>query len=1196
VKPLSPDAKHRLRRIGVTVGAVVALFGLVGVFGMPLLLRHVMTRQVAAAVHRPVSVGAISVNPYTLTVEINQLQIGERATAHPFVEIDHLRIKASWASLFRLALMVKELRVERPALHLVRTADQRFNVSDLLDRATPADTSRQPFRFAVSNLQLTDGTIQFDDQVLGKRHTIEHVQLSVPVITNLPADGERVVHPRLQMVIDGSPLRLTGTATPFATPPESVLDLQLHRLDLSRYRGYLPPRLPITLSKGALSGTLRVQVVHAASHPRIHLGGTMALDQLELRDGANAPLLELKHAVTTLTDVAPLEHMVHLGRISVDGLTVYAMRHRDRTTNFTSLVGRPAPSHGAPAQATTTATPATPTDLALEMLELSDSTLHVTDQSGATPVALALQGLHGGLTNLRTTGQTPASFELGAHLTGGGSMAVTGSLDLAHSQVTTDISLDQIDLPALQDLAPSELAAGLTAGTLSAQATVRTQFATGHFNVHVEPATVSLDHVEVNVPGQRETPIAWTRLSASIAQVDWAARQVTVNELRANGVQVFVRHERPGGLSLASLLRASASSTPHDTAASASASPWHYRIASVAIDTTEARLEDDAAPRHVELVVAPMTLSLKDLSSDLSQPVALALDGTLNRQGRFTVTGTAVPAPLTANLQIATQWLDLAALDPYVSDTLNTTMTSAALTMNGALALATAHDQLRVSYRGDATLGNVRLLDRVTSDSFLRWTSLSTRGMNVELGAGPPKVQIGALALTNFEARVILNADGRLTLSDIMASPPSAPATRTRAPPASGRQTPPPSSAPAATSARPLTAVIELGRTTLQGGHVTFTDNFITPHYTADLTAITGTVGAFGTRATAPAAVALQGQLNGLAPIAINGAVNPLAPRAFVDLKAKADGVELPGLTPYSAKYTGYPIVKGTLTLNVHYLLEQGQLTADNHLFIDQFTFGDRVESRDATNLPVRLAVALLKNARGEIAVDVPVSGSLSDPQFSLGGVILDAFRNLIVKAATSPFHLIASAFGTQEDLDYVEFAPGLATLMPDSEHKLATIARALQERPALRLDISGRVDPQVDREGLREARLTSLIKRRKMQESGGHEDADRVPLTPDEYDTYLMRVYKTATFPKPRNFLGMDKSLPPDEMKKLLLTNMEITDQDLQHLADERAQAVRQWLSGTVDPARLFVVAPKLTADGSNEPGKTTRVDLSLK
>jgi outer membrane protein OmpA-like peptidoglycan-associated protein len=973
--------RRAIRRIGLIVGAVIALFGLVGFAGVPLLLRHIMIGQVAAAMNRPVRVGVIGFNPYTLKLDLDQLQIGERGTSQSFIDISHLRIRVSWASLFRLALVVKELHVERPVIHLVRTAEQRFNVSDLLDRPVRADRSRTPFRFAVSNLQLNDGTIQFDDKVLGGRHTIEQVQIDVPFISNLPADVEIAVQPFLRMVIDGSPLHISGKATPFSMLPASVVDLKLQQLDLSRYRTYLPQETPITFAKGMLSCSVKVHVVNADSQPSIRLSGTMALDQVEL-----------------------------------------------------------------------------------------------------------------------------------------------------------------------------------------------------------------------HVPGQRETPIAWTRLSASIAQVDWAARQVTVHEMRADGVRVFVRRERDGGVSLASLIRAPAPLISLDAAPSPSVSPWRYRIVSLAIDNAEARLEDAAAPRRIEFIVAPMQLHLKDLSSDPSEPIGLELDATLNGQGRFNITGTAVPAPFQAKLQIAGHEIDLTAMEPYVSDMLNATISSAALTMNGALALATAYDKLRVSYQGDATLGKVRMLDRVTSESVLGWNSFGASRIDADIGSGPPKVQIGMLALTDFDARLILKSDGSLNILDMMESPRFMPASLTPAQPASDDQTPATFSAPAAITARPIDAEIELGGMTLQGGHVHFTDNFIKPNYTADLFDIAGTVGPFGTSAAAPAAVALQGQVNGSAPIAINGAVNPLAPMAFVDLKAKADGVELTGLTPYSAKYTGYPIVKGTLTIDVHYLLDQGQLTADNHLFIDQFTFGDRVESEDATTLPVRLAVALLKNARGEIAVDVPVTGSLSDPQFSLSGVILDAFLNLIVKAVTSPFSLIASAFGTQEELDYVEFAPGLAMLTPDSQQKLATIAQALQDRPALQLDISGRVDPQFDREGLREARLASLIRMRKIKDIGGHEDADPAQLTPEEYDTYLTRVYKTATFPKPRDFLGLDKSLPPDEMKKLLLTNMEITDQDLQHLADRRANAVRQWLSRQVDPGRLFVVAPTLNTDGIKDKGKTTRADLSLK
>src|SRR5208337_583890 len=217
------------------------------------------------------------------------------------------------------------------------------------------------------------------------------------------------------------------------------------------------------------------------------------------------------------------------------------------------------------------------------------------------------------------------------------------------------------------------------------------------------------------------------------------------------------------------------------------------------------------------------------------------------------------------------------------------------------------------------------------------------------------------------------------------------------------------------------------------------------------------------------AAVVLEGQVNGNAPINISGSINPLAPMAFVDIKANADRIELTNLTPYSTKYTGYPIVKGTLTVDVHYLLDQGKLTADNHISLDQLTFGDKVESPSAVNLPIRLAVALLKDSRGVIDVRVPVSGSLSDPQFSVGTVVWHAFLNLIVKAATSPFTLLASAVsgiggGGGADLAYVEFKPGYAILTQDSQSKLATVAKALHERPGLRLNVVGRVDPKFDR------------------------------------------------------------------------------------------------------------------------------------
>jgi Domain of Unknown Function (DUF748) len=379
----------------------------------------------------------------------------------------------------------------------------------------------------------------------------------------------------------------------------------------------------------------------------------------------------------------------------------------------------------------------------------------------------------------------------------------------------------------------------------------------------------------------------------------------------------------------------------------------------------------------------------------------------------------------------------------------------------------------------------------------------------------------------------------------------------------------------------------------LHNGEVNYLDNFIKPNYSVIITQLEGKVGAFGTNNTKAAEVVLAGKVNGSSPISINGSINPLAPMASIDLQGNASQIELPPLTPYSAKYTGYPITGGTLTGNVHYMLANRQLTATNHLILNQISFGDRVENSSARNLPVRLAVAVLKDPQGRVDLRIPVSGSLADPQFDLGRIIWNGLLNVIMKAASSPFTVLASEFGGKnQNLSYVEFAPGYSTLTQPEHNKLATLAKLLEKRPWLKLRISGRVDPQVDRQGLREAVLEDAIKQQKAKNEGVA--IEQVEITPDEYNKYLWRVYKAADFAKPRNLVGMAKWLPPDEMKKTLLANIKVSDEDLRHLAEARAAAVYQVLSARIAKSRLMVAPPKLNAEGITA-GPTTRVDFSL-
>ena len=305
--------------------------------------------------------------------------------------------------------------------------------------------------------------------------------------------------------------------------------------------------------------------------------------------------------------------------------------------------------------------------------------------------------------------------------------------------------------------------------------------------------------------------------------------------------------------------------------------------------------------------------------------------------------------------------------------------------------------------------------------------------------------------------------------------------------------------------------------------------------------------------------------------------------------------MDLSPLTPYSGRYAGYEIEKGKLSLNLSYRIEKRKLDAQNKVFIDQFTFGDPVESPHATKLPVRLAVSLLKDRKGEIHLDLPVTGQIDDPKFSVWRIVWKIIGNLLVKAATSPFALIGAMFGGGEELSYLEFDPGLSDIPAAGAGKLRNLAKALYERPALKLEIEGHADLERDPEALRqvavpaqgrgaegegagEGRAAGARRRQRARRSGG------VP------EKYLALAYKEEKFPKPRNFIGMAKELPAPEMEKLMMTHIQVTDGDLRQLAVERAARVRDALvAGRQGGAREGV--PRGAEDArAGEKGETER------
>ena len=698
-------------------------------------------------------------------------------------------------------------------------------------------------------------------------------------------------------------------------------------------------------------------------------------------------------------------------------------------------------------------------------------------------------------------------------------------------------------------------------------------------------------------------------LSVRDAQVKPLARTVNLGKVTVTGPVLPVQRDKDGQLMFAQWMGAAsaasapaapsgaAAAQPATPAATAADAPWTWQLPELTVTDGQFGWTDATTTPAVALQASTFKLKVQGLSPRGGPPAEVTASmrvgtgqtepGSLSWRGTLALGDDGQTPHVQGKLDALR--LPAHALAPYAAAQLNLTLLRADASFKGAVTYSAASAGPSVQLAGHATLENFRA-DTVASgqtaaEEWLRWKTLNLQSLDVKLApATATKVSVERGALSDFFARVAINESGRINLQDISKQAAAEAASSAAATGPTATATAPATPAPA----DPLATRISIGPFSLVNGAVDFSDKFIRPNYRANLSDLTGRLGGFssdgavaqadGQSAPQMAELELRGKAEGTASLEIVGKLNPLAKPLALDIEGRVRDLELPPLSPYTIKYTGHGIERGKLSLDVGYtVLPNGLLTARNQLVLNQLTFGDAVPGAPAS-LPVKLATALLSDRNGVIDLNLPISGSLNDPEFSLVPIIFKIIGNVIVKAVTAPFSLLAGALGGSDaELATVAFAPGTAQLLPTAQDKLARIAKALADRPALTLTVIGTANLDDERTAYQRERLQAQV-RAERQRNTAETTAPLPDLTPGspEHTRWLTAVYKRADMPKPRNALGFAKELPHADMEALLLTQIPVSDATMKELAVQRGMAVRDHLLGQAIPGqRLFLGAP---------------------
>ncbi|MBS4089223.1 DUF748 domain-containing protein [Pseudomonas rustica] len=867
---------------------------------------------------------------------------------------------------------------------------------------------------------------------------------------------------------------------------------------------------------------------------------------------------------------------LHLANIELDKPKTEILFAKDGKLNLLGLFNVPA-SEPVPADPD-----AKPFPLRIDNIKLASGVVHFQDVRPSEPIEFLYDDLSFELKNLSTLPEDSADMTLVAIGPAGGRIDWSGNFSLIPftSEGTLKVTDGKMKAfwPYVRDSVPLVLNDGVVSLSTEYKLNLskETELLLNNINVSIAPFAIS-------APDGR--PLAkLERLDVSDTSIDLAKQHVVVGKIRSQKLETWAALEADGQLDWQKLFAsqpskpaAKAAAEPASTPAAADSpkaeptapsKPWQVLLKDVQLRDYTVHLADRSATPAVALDITPLNIDLQDFDSLNGSPFKVKLDSGVGKSGKLSADGTVNLAPVNAQLNVKTQDIDLRVAQSYINPFIRLELRSGMLGSDLKVNLKST-EPLALSVTGRAQIDQLHTLDTLKTRDFLKWQQVVVEGLNYQHG---DSLSIDKVNLFQPYARFMINDDRTTNIDDLLIPQPADSGAKSTA-------------AKPASKDKPLG--IHIGGIAINDGSANFADFSLTPNFATAIQQLNGQIGTIDSRQAKPASVDIKGKVDRYAPVTIKGAVNPFDPMASLDIATSFKRVELTTLTPYSGKFAGYRIRKGRLNLDLHYLITKGQLKAENKVVVEQLQLGEKVDSPDAVSLPLKLAIALLKDVDGKISIELPVTGDLNNPQFSVMPIVWQTLRNLIVKAAAAPFKLIGGLVsgGGSEDLGTVSFAPGSSELSKDAEGALVKLSQALKERPALRLEIEGTAAQSSDGPLIAEQRLEREYQYNyyKMLQRRGDKvpaQASLIEVPEGEKGPLLEGIYRTRLKTQPpAEWKDLGKEERTAKMREGVIKFWSGSDVLLRQLGQDRASSIKDYLvdKGQLADDRVYFIDANL-------------------
>jgi hypothetical protein len=1078
----------------------IVLYGVVGFVVVP----HLIEKEAPKIVHEQtqgyLSLGKVSFNPFNFGLEIDDLYFTPPDHSR-FTQFKKLSINFELYSLLMGKIHFKSIVLLKPDVNLVYSKKEQFNFEWLRHlESAPSEPKSEPTALPplkIDLLSIKEGVIRYGDFTKAKPFEVvmTPIDFDLKEIDTSKHNNTKDSIRLLAHLEDGGFLDLRSdivSTEPFAL--EGTLDFESGKL----FTGwsYMQEQLNLEVADGKLT---------AHAHYSVDSGNLDAMRIDELRFALNRlrvipkeghhDILNIKELALTDGFVEPMRQHVELKSVHIDDVSVTANRNKKGKIDWQhyAAIIKKENQKKSEKERDNNATATPPWNVLLHHFALNNLHVKFNDKAVSPATTTTLTRLDLKADHLSSKANTPLNYALTMKINE--RMECQGSGALRHSKlhVDGDFGCKGVDITWANPYIDQASRSALKKYDLYVASGV-SDFGVNYkvdenksINVQLNQTHLNLSRFALKQKRTKAKVFSIKNVSITDIGVDTQKEEAAIGALSIVSPYVYAALNRDGALNWSRYIVAKKTKSKK-SASKKKGSTWHTTLNTFKLKNGALRFNNyTLGKKPVTTKLGAIYVTAKGIDSKKRTSLKYRASLRLNRKGKITARGRLQHTPLYHKGSLNVDTVQLNDFNAYVNQDHYIDLKRGELSLKSSIIYAPSKKKADLHVDGNVDIRDFVLENALDESVLLAWNRIEVAPFLFE--HNPNKLFVKEVLVDGFYANAIIDQNRTMNFAKLSKHPVTVDENSTQSDSNETKEPFP----------------MQIVKVQLSQSSANFADYSLPLKFEAYIHDFGGNIYGISSNKNEKTQLELNGVVNKYGSAKLKGAFNAAAVEEYTDINLVFRNINLVNMSPYSGKFIGQKISNGKLFLDLNYDIVKSQMKGENSIIVKKLELGEEVESPDAVDVPLGLAIALLEDSDGVIDLELPVSGDMNNPEFSYGHIVFQAFFNLLTKAVTAPFSLLGSMLGIDGDaLEYVEFEPSSSSLLPPEKEKLDKLSKALIKRPKLQLELHGSYNKLRDTTALQHVKLLNIAVAKAKKEGELFKGDARLELLEDLYEEII--------------------------------------------------------------------------------------------